>query len=43
MRGKGFQGVVRVKGVKTTISDSKAPCPQDKVNRAFVADRPNRL
>lgn len=43
MRGKGFQGVVHVKGVKTTISDSKAPCPQDKVNRAFVADRPNRL
>jgi transposase InsO family protein len=43
MRGKGLQGVVRGKGVRTTISDRKAPCPQDKVNRAFVADRPNRL
>jgi transposase InsO family protein len=29
--------------VKTTVSDSKAPCPQDMVNRQFAADRPNRL
>lgn len=43
MRVKGLQGVVRGKGVRTTISDRKTPCPQDKVNRAFVADRPNRL
>ena len=43
MRGKGLQGVVRGKGVRTTISDRKTPCPQDKVNRTFVADRPNRL
>ena len=43
MRVKGLQGVVRGKGVRTTISDRKTPCPQDKVNRTFVADRPNRL
>lgn len=43
MRGMGLQGVVRGKSVKTTMSDCKAPCPQDKVNREFVADRPNRL
>ena len=42
-RGKGLQGGVRVKGAKTTICDRKAPCPQEKVNREFVADRPNRL
>jgi len=29
--------------MKTTISDKGAPCPQDKVNRQFAADRPNRL
>jgi transposase InsO family protein len=43
MRVKGLQGIVRGKSVRTTISDRKGPCPQDKVNRAFVADRPNRL
>jgi putative transposase len=43
MRRVGLQGVVRGKGVKTTISDRKAPCPQDKVNRQFAADRPNQL
>jgi len=25
------------------ICDSKAPCPLDKVNRQFKADRPNQL
>ena len=29
--------------MKTTISDTAAPCPVDKVNRRFAADRPNRL
>ena len=43
MRGLGLQGVVRGKGVRTTISDRNSPCPQDKVNRQFSADRPNRL
>lgn len=33
----------RGKGVKTTISDKKAPYPQDKVNRQFAAERPNAL
>ena len=40
MRSVGLQGVVRGKPVKTTISDSKAPCPLDRVNRQFRAERP---
>lgn len=43
MRRMGLQGVVRGKPVKTTVSDKAAPCPLDKVNRQFVADRPNAL
>ncbi len=43
MKALGLEGVVRGKRVKTTISDKGAPCPQDKVNRQFVADCPNRL
>jgi putative transposase len=43
MRRLGLQGVVRGRPAKTTVSDSKAPCPRDKVNRQFAADRPNRL
>jgi transposase InsO family protein len=43
MRAMGLQGVVRGKSVKTTVSDKAAPCPLDKVNRQFVADRPNAL
>jgi len=39
----GLQGIVRGKRMKTTISDTEAPCPRDKVNRQFAADRPNRL
>jgi hypothetical protein len=27
--------------VRTTVSDSAAPCPLDKVNRQFRAERPN--
>lgn len=38
MKRQGLRGVVR-----TTISDSKAPRPLDKVNRQFKADRPNQL
>ena len=33
----------RGKKVVTTISDSKAPCPLDRVNRVFKAERPNQL
>jgi putative transposase len=43
MRRQGLRGVMRGKVVRTTISDSKAPCPLDKVNRQFKADRPNQL
>lgn len=43
MRRLGIQGVRRGKVVRTTISDSNAPCPLDRVNRQFRADRPNQL
>jgi transposase InsO family protein len=29
--------------VRTTISDAKAPCPLDRVNRAFKAESPSQL
>jgi len=43
MRRLGLRGVRRGKVVRTTISDNKALCPLDKVNRQFRADRPNQL
>lgn len=43
MRRLGLQGVVRGKVIKTTVSDKALPCPQDKVNRKFRAERPNAL
>ncbi len=43
MQRLGLQGVRRGKVVRTTISDAKAPCPLDLVNRKFKADRPNQL
>jgi putative transposase len=43
MRAMGLQGVVRGKPLRTTVSDKAAPCPLDKVNRHFMADRPNAL
>lgn len=43
MRRQGLRGVRRGKVVHTTVSDSKAPCPMDKVHRQFKADRPNQL
>ena len=43
MRRQGLRGVMRAKVVRTTISNSKAPCPSDKVNRQFLAERPNQL
>ena len=33
----------RGKVVRTPISNNQAPCPLDKVNRQFKADRPNQL
>ena len=43
MRRQGLRGVMRGKVVRTTISDAKAPCPLDRVNRVFTAQRPNQL
>jgi len=43
MRRAHIRGVVRGKVVRTTISDSTASCPLDKVNRQFRAERPNQL
>ncbi len=43
MRQEGMQGVCRGKAVRTTVPDPKAPCPLDRVNRQFRAERPNRL
>ena len=43
MRRLGLRGVIRGKVVRTTISDRKAACPLDRVNRQFRADRPNQL
>lgn len=43
MRQEGLQGVHRGKTVRTTVPDPKAPCPLDRVNRQFRAERPNQL
>jgi transposase InsO family protein len=43
MKRLGLQSVRRGKVVRTTISDAKAPCPLDRVNRRFKAERPNQL
>ena len=29
--------------MRTTVADAKAPCPLDRVNRQFKAQRPNQL
>jgi putative transposase len=39
----GLRGVIRGKVVKTTTSNTAAPCPRDHVNRQFKAAAPNRL
>ena len=43
MRGLGIRGVIRGKGMKTTITNKALACPQDLVNRQFRAERPNQL
>ncbi|MDX2268349.1 MAG: IS3 family transposase [Bryobacter sp.] len=43
MRAMGLAGVRRGKTTVTTISNPKAPCPLDKVNREFKVSRPNAL
>ncbi|WP_414674639.1 IS3 family transposase [Marinobacter sp.] len=39
----GLQGARRGKTVRTTVPDQSVPCPLDRVNRQFVADRPDQL
>jgi len=43
MRRLGLQGARRGKSVRTTTPDAAAPCPLDRVNRQFKAQRPNPL
>jgi transposase InsO family protein len=43
MRALGLEGIVRGKIIRTTKSDTAAPCPLDRVNRQFQAPRPNAL
>jgi len=43
MRDFGLSGAVRGRKFKTTVSDSSAICPPDRVNRQFMAVRPNQL
>jgi len=43
MKCMGLQGVRRGKVVRTTVSDGRARCLLDRVNRVFKADRPNQL
>ena len=43
MKAMGIQGVVRGKKVITTNPGASQPCPDDKVNREFVAQMPNQL
>ena len=43
MKVAGLQGVVRGKKVITTNPNTAQPCPDDRVNREFVAQRPNQL
>jgi len=43
MREMGLRGAIRGKPVKTTIADKGLPCPLDRVNRQFRADRPDQL
>jgi transposase InsO family protein len=43
MKELGLAGAVRGKPVKTTICNPATPCPADRVNRQFHAQRPNAL
>ena len=43
MRRLGLEGVRRGKRVRTTVPDTSAPCPLDRVNRQFKSERPNQL
>lgn len=43
MKRLGLEGARRGKVVRTTLPDKALPCPLDRVNRQFKADRPNQL
>ena len=43
MRQMSLKGVVRGKSIRTTVSDTAAPCPCDRVSRQFRVPRPNAL
>jgi putative transposase len=43
MKRMGLHGVLRGKVVRTMVQDKAAPCPLDRVNRQFKADRPIQL
>ena len=43
MKRLRLQGARRGKTLRTTIPDTQMPCPLDRVNRQFKADRPNPL
>jgi len=43
MRQRGLRGVRRGQAVRTTVPNLAAPCPRDRVNRQFRAERPNQL
>ena len=43
MRDLGLRGAVRGKTVRTTVPDTEAACPLDRVQRQFTAERPNQL
>jgi transposase InsO family protein len=43
MKHLGLQGARRGKIVRTTIADTAAPCPLDRINSQFKADRPDQL
>ena len=43
MKRLGLRGVRRGKAVRTTVADKALPCPLDRVNRQFKAQRPNQL
>jgi len=43
VRSNASCGAWRGKVVRTTVATPAAPCPQDRVNRQFQAERPNQL
>ena len=43
MKRLGLQDVRRGQVVRNTISHTKVPCPLDRINRQFKAERPDQL